>query len=297
MKPFLILLGVAAAGVLGYLKEPALRFQLTGISPSEQGTRPPNPLESILAPSTNQIDLVTLTASQLPDKVALKTDIKFSDSASGLSMTVAAGSRVKLVRIDGSNVVVRPGDTPYSIVLPIAQTDLMDQLAAAPPVTPEPAPAATQEPAPAATPEPAPAVSPEPAPAVSPEPAPAVTPEPAPAATPEPAPAVMPEPAVEPKPEPEPTAETAPAAAGATDVVKIMQDSIRGAQIKEFTFDQVLDWNGGAEETVDGEAFQTGTVSYKAETIFGIKTIQAKALIKGGKVQRWIWPKSGMEIK
>jgi hypothetical protein len=48
---------------------------------------------------------------------------------------------------------------------------------------------------------------------------------------------------------------------------------------------------------VDGQPFQTGSVTYKAETIFGVKTIQAKALIKGGKVQRWIWPKSGMEIK
>jgi len=279
MKPFLILLGVAAAGVLGYLKEPALRFQLTGILPAAQGTKIPNPLESVLPPSDRQIDLVTLTASQLPEKVTLKTDIKFSDAASGLSMTVDAGSRVKLVRIDGTNVVVRPGDTPYSIVLPIAKTDLMDQLAAAPPATPEPAPVATPEPAPAATPEPAPAAAPEPAPAATPEPAP------------------MPEPVVEPKPEPQPTAETAPAATGSADVVKVMQDSIRGGQIKEFGFDQVLDWNDGVDETVDGEAFQTGTVSYKAETIFGIKTIQAKALIKGGKVLRWIWPKSGMEIK
>ena len=76
-----------------------------------------------------------------------------------------------------------------------------------------------------------------------------------------------------------------------------MQDSIQAAQIKEFTFDQVLDWTAGPDETVDGETYQTGVASYKAETIFGVKTIQAKALIKGGKVQRWIWPKSGMEIK
>lgn len=76
-----------------------------------------------------------------------------------------------------------------------------------------------------------------------------------------------------------------------------MQESIRGGQIKEFRFDQVLGWKAGADETVDGEVFQTGTVSYKAETIFGVKTIQAKALIRDGKVQRWIWPKSGMEIR
>ena len=87
------------------------------------------------------------------------------------------------------------------------------------------------------------------------------------------------------------------AATGPVDVVKVMQESIRSAQVKEFTFDQVLGWEAAAEETVDGEVFKTGLVSYKAETIFGVKTIQAKALIKGDKVQRWIWPKSGMEIK
>jgi hypothetical protein len=76
-----------------------------------------------------------------------------------------------------------------------------------------------------------------------------------------------------------------------------MQESIKAAQIKEFTFDQVLEWTAGPDETVDGETYQTGLASYKAETIFGVKTIQAKALIKGGKLQRWIWPKSGMEIK
>ena len=81
------------------------------------------------------------------------------------------------------------------------------------------------------------------------------------------------------------------------NAVTIMQQIIRNGEIKEFTFDQVLGWKPEPTETVDGQEFQTGTVSYKAETIFGVKTIQAKALIKDGKVQRWIWPKSGMEIK
>jgi hypothetical protein len=76
-----------------------------------------------------------------------------------------------------------------------------------------------------------------------------------------------------------------------------MQESIRDGQIKEFKFEQVLGWKAGENETVDGQTFQTGLVSYKAETIFGVKTIQAKALIQKGKVVRWIWPKSGMEIK
>ena len=76
-----------------------------------------------------------------------------------------------------------------------------------------------------------------------------------------------------------------------------MQESVRAGQIKEFNFDQVTTWKAEADEIVDGETYQTGLASYKAETIFGVKIIQAKALIKGTKIQRWIWPKSGMEIK
>jgi len=48
---------------------------------------------------------------------------------------------------------------------------------------------------------------------------------------------------------------------------------------------------------VDGTKFQTGLAAYKAETIFGVKNIQAKALIQGGKVISWIWPTSGLEIQ
>ena len=288
MKLFFILLGMAGAGVLGYMKEPSFRMALTGISPGD-GTSmaSANQAGNSLQP-TIKIDPASLSADQLPEKVTLNADVKFSDESSGLTMTVSAGSRVKLVRIDGLNAVVRPGETPYSIVLPIDKTDLMAQLAANPPgrdTTTTPA----QEPAP----EPAPI--PEPAPAPEPMPEPVVEPKPEPA--PEPIPEPEPAPSPEPTPTPEPAPTPAPAESGPVNVVKVMQDSIRGGQVKEFTFDQVLGWEASAEETVDGEAFKTGTISYKAETIFGVKTIQAKALIKDGKVMRWIWPKSGMEIK
>jgi len=119
------------------------------------------------------------------------------------------------------------------------------------------------------------------------------TPSDEPAETPA-EPEMTPEPAApEPAPAPEPAVPDGP-----VDVVAVMQDSIKGGAIKEFTFDQVLDWQPSeAPETVDGESYRTGIASYKAETVFGVKTIQAKALIKGGKVVRWLWPKSGMEIK
>ena len=80
-------------------------------------------------------------------------------------------------------------------------------------------------------------------------------------------------------------------------MVKIMQASISAKQIKEFDAKQVTNWAVDADETIDGQIYQTGLVTYKAETIFGVKNIQARALIKDGKVVRWIWPKSGVEIK
>ena len=77
-----------------------------------------------------------------------------------------------------------------------------------------------------------------------------------------------------------------------------MKASIQAGEIKEFSFDQVFEWQPGeGMETIDGIGYLTGIASYKAETVFGVKTIQAKALIQGGKVVRWLWLKSGMEIK
>ena len=95
-----------------------------------------------------------------------------------------------------------------------------------------------------------------------------------------------------------PPVAVAPVKAGPADVVGVMQASIKGGEIKEFSFDQVLEWQAtDGPEKFDGETYQTGIAAYKAETVFGVKTIQAKALIKDGKVVRWLWPKSGMEIK
>lgn len=119
------------------------------------------------------------------------------------------------------------------------------------------------------------------------------------------------EPELSPPPtEPAPLTETAPPTEPApltesvdapaptdSDVVQVMQASIDAGQIKEFTKAQVLSWTTSTDEIADGETYQIGLAAYKAETIFGIKTIQAKAMIQSGKVVRWIWPKSGMEIK
>ena len=288
MKEILYLLSIVAIGALGYKYEPDLRFRLTGgeseseVIHEKAATEATAPSAQVAAP---KIDLASLTPSQLPEKVLLTADAKVADSASGVVMTITAGNRVKLVRIEDDSVIISPGVGPFVGKVAIADTDLIQQLAAksSSPVAPTPE-------APAAAPPMEEALAP--ATGDSQEPAPVPTPATAPEPSPAPEVAPMPEPA----PATPPVAPATPLTGGA-DVVKAMQESVQAAQIKEFTFAQVLDWKAGPDEAVDGENYQTGLASYKAETIFGVKTIQAKALLKGGKVQRWIWPKSGMEIK
>ncbi len=105
-----------------------------------------------------------------------------------------------------------------------------------------------------------------------------------------------PPPEPEPEPEPEPVV-TAPPEPEPDALVKIMQQSIQDEEIGEFQADQVREWLPGPEETHDGETYQTGTVLYDKQMLFGDKTLKAKALIKDGKVVRWFWPDLGMDIK
>jgi hypothetical protein len=263
MKFILFTVGIALSYVLGYMMEPQLRLSLTGQNPA---TAPVTPGLVPQPPAPVTVDLANLNPDQLPETVMLKAEAEVSDASSGLKMKIESGNKVKLVRLEGPNAVISPGAGPFEGRLPIASTDLLEQLAANPPATTPPA----------VVPQP---VQPEP----EPEPEPAPTPDPV--ATPEPEPTTP--------PEPEPT----PAPVGSSDPVATMKQSIEAGEIKEFTADQVLAWNKGEDETIDGVTYQTGLVDYKAETIFGEKTIQAKALISNGKVERWIWPKSGMEIK
>lgn len=269
MKVFLFILGLVVVGICGYSFEPRFRLALTGKTPVEKRAIS-GPAEALASQSA--VDLAKIPSDRLPSKVVLKAEAELVDSASDLKVKVSAGSQINLIRLEGSNVIISSGAGSFEGKVPIAQTDLMEQLAAMPD-TPAPA-----EPEPVPTPETAPVPTPEPVPEPTLEPTPAAEPEP----TPESAPLAVP----------------ASASAGSGDAVAIMKASIQAGEIKEFTFDQVLEWlPGEGSETIDGQSYQTGIASYKAETVFGVKTTQAKALIQGGKVARWLWPKSGMEIK
>ena len=131
---------------------------------------------------------------------------------------------------------------------------------------------------------------------------PVPTPTPAPAPGPEPVAVVDPTPPPTPAVEPEPTPTPPPAPVGEVklteeQIIELMKKSIDGGAVKEFKTEQVKGWKASGDETIDGSDYQTGLAAYEAATIFGVRPVQAKALIKDGKIERWVYAKSGMEIQ
>ena len=206
------------------------------------------------------IDPTTLGPDQLPKEVSIYVTIPFKDDSSGLTANLVAGSKHPLLKVMGSNLQIQVKDTNYKITLPISKTDLLQQLAQMPLNATIDAP--TELPPTKTEPEP------EPHKPQAETPGPITT-----------------------TPQPPATSDTP------IDPLKLMRDSLQNKPIKEFAIDQIVTWSPGGEETFDGETYTTGTVSYESSTILGQKTMQAKALIRNGIIEKWIWPKSGIEIK
>ena len=104
--------------------------------------------------------------------------------------------------------------------------------------------------------------------------------------------------AEEPAEEPTPAAEPEGAASLSEEqIVEAMKTSLQEGKIKELEFSKVITWEAAGEESFDGVDFQVGLATYKEMTILGEKTLQAKALFKKGKLDKWIHSKTGMEIR
>jgi hypothetical protein len=275
MKFLFAIIGILGAGVLGYVLEPDMRFSLTGMEPVAPA--PPTIVAPTIVPATPaavpRYDYASLQPNQLPEKIVLTAQAFASAPGETDAVSLPAGTKVKPLRIEGSDVHFSVLGAAHGKIA-VDQTNLVETLIANPPPAPVAAPV-----------EPTPVVVAE------------VTPPPTPVEVP--MPEVVPPPVTtpDPTPEPAPAPVTSASSMSPDDIVKVMQESIRSGQIKEFTFDQVIGWKATEEEAVDGQTYQTGLAAYKAETIFGVKNIQAKALIQNGKVTRWIWPTSGLEIE
>ncbi len=236
-----------------------------------------------------RVNLAEMRDSELPKEVKTDGQVKLPAVGGGDATSVlASGRTVKLLNRNGKKLFIETKDGLSKGEVDIDQTNIFDVIGRA---MMEDLKASLIKNARTSAPQPAP-VRPAAPPAV---------------ATNNPSmPAVVPvKPVVVdvvddvPKPAiPEPTPE--PVGGGLLtpeQIIEVMKASIKAGAVKEFKLEQVEAWKAGEEEDFGGEDFQTGLAAYKAETIFGVKTVQAKALIKGGKVTKWVYAKTGMEIR
>lgn len=98
------------------------------------------------------------------------------------------------------------------------------------------------------------------------------------------------------EPEEEVEEEGEPVTLSDEQIVEAMEKSLAQNKLKSIKADQVSLMEATDEEEIDGVMYQTGLATYEGETLFGVMTRTAKALIRNGKVVRWISPKSGLEI-
>ncbi len=235
------------------------------------------------------VNLAEMRGDDLPEKIKLVKQVTLPTISGEGSKVIAPGREVKLLNRNEKMLIIETTDGLAKGEVEIASTDIFETIGRAK------MDAALASAGGSKTPQPAPA---KPAPAKPvPQPMPPVVEKPVVAAVVDPVPETsdpMTPAAVEPEPEPE------PAGGGKLtpeQIVEVMKKSVSSGAVKEFKLDQVEAWKATEEEDFGGETFQTGLAAYKAETIFGVKTVQAKALIKDGKVSKWVYAKTGMEIR
>ncbi|MEM7385812.1 MAG: hypothetical protein AAF514_12780 [Verrucomicrobiota bacterium] len=71
--------------------------------------------------------------------------------------------------------------------------------------------------------------------------------------------------------------------------IPIMKASIRKGDVKEIKLDKIAYWKLRNPEFYGGTEYWVGLVGYEAETIFGLINTEGMALIRGGKVEKWVY--------
>jgi hypothetical protein len=239
-----------------------------------------------------KIDLAEYRTDDLPKIVKIAKQIKLeTNSGEGVKM-LTRGTEVKLLNRDGLELIIETTDGVAKGRVAVETTDLYGVLAqakfdkdagkvaggptTAPPKPPVDPPAPVNPPPVA---DPTPPVATPPAPATG---GPMVA---------------SGDGGTDGSDNSEPTPEPADKKLSPDELVALMKKFIAAGTLKEFKAEQVVTWKAGEDESIDGVNYQIGLVTYKAQTIFGEKPVNAKALIKGGEVNRWVFAKSGMEMR
>ena len=253
---------------LGYVVEPMF---VSGVNqkPAKQkaetrkGVRAktPKPEDSITEPTSKiQVDLSKITKEDYPEKVALKVPFTISDSESGVTVQLKAGSMVKPLSLAGTDLIIQPALMPIQSRINVDKTNFKEL--AVPKMLER-----MQKTTAGNDSQPAPPTPPEPV-MSEPEPIPTPTPEPAP-----------------------------PTKIDEATIVAILKKDVEAGKVTEFKANQVTVWKAGEDTEFDGKTYQTGLVTFKAETILGVQEHEAIALIESNKVYKWMWAKTKLEMR
>lgn len=272
MTPLGTIILVLVCVGLGYIVEPMFisgvknkpATQAAANADEEDPAGPKDPKPTPEEPDTTptiEVDLSKITQDDFPDKVELKESYTVSDAESGTTVTLKAGSMVKPIRLQGSYLVIQPSLIPIQSAIHVDKTNFKE-LAVPKMLERIKNPVVAQNPDPV---DPAPK-DPDPVAPGDPDPSPDPTPTPA-------------------------------AKLGEAAIVALLKEDVAAGKVTEFKADQVTAWQAGNDMEFDGENYQTGRVTFKAETILGVQEHEAIALIKDGKVHKWMWAKTKLEMR
>ncbi len=252
---------------LGYVIEPMF---ISGLKqkpakkvvdkPEDNSPNTAEPKQPATPPSSGiQVDLSKIAKEDFPEKVALKVPFTISDAESGVTVQLKAGSMVKPLSLEGTDLVIQPALMPIKSRINVDKTNFKEL--AVPKMIER-----LQNTVAKNDPEPTPPSQPDP--------------EPTPPSQPDP------------EPEPAPATKIDEAA-----IVALLKKDVEAGKVTEFKANQVTEWLAGEDTEFDGKTYQTGRVTFKAETILGVQEHEAIALIEGGKIYKWMWAKTKLEMR
>lgn len=108
---------------------------------------------------------------------------------------------------------------------------------------------------------------------------------------PRPKPPVKVDPIPTPTPKPKPTL----VKLSDTEIKQLMQNGYKSVSV--FSGSDLTAAEIGSVETIGEIEYQTGILKFKRDTLLGVRELSAKALILNGKLEKWVWTKSGQTIR
>ena len=94
-----------------------------------------------------------------------------------------------------------------------------------------------------------------------------------------------------PRPKPKPTL----VKVSDTEIKQLMQNGYKSVSV--FSGSDLIGVEIGSVETIGEIEYQTGILKFKRDTLLGVRELSAKALILNGKLEKWVWTKSGQTIR